>query len=151
MYCLDISTLLWHLMWSVILSHWSECYFKTHIHKMCPWGTKHHFWQSVLIEKCQKAQIPYVPLFSSQETCIIIFQNSRDIVNFIPIYFESTGTHNLNKGQYFSWIGPLQVKLQYCMFSKNTWNLIFLAFFWVKLVAKNIVLASIGAQWRCLC
>ena len=52
---------------------------------MGPWEPNHHFWQRVLIEKCQKAQIPYVPLFSCQKTYITIFQNSQEIVNFVPI------------------------------------------------------------------
>ena len=129
MYCLDIGTLLWHLMCFVIVSHWSECYFDPQIYKIGPWGTKYHFWQPVLIEKCQKAQIPCVPLFSRQKTCITIFENSQEIVNSIPIYFESPGTHNLNKDHNFSWISPLKVKLRYHMFSRNTWNLSFLAFF----------------------
>ena len=139
MYCLDIGTLLWHLLCFVILSHWRECYFNLHIHKRGPWGTKYHFWQPVLIEKCQKAKISCVPLFSSQKTCIIIFQNSQEIVNFIPIYFESLRTHNLDKDRNFLWISPLQVKLRNHMSSWNTWNLSFLEFFWVKLVAKNSV------------
>ena len=129
MYCLDIGTLLWHLMCFVILSHWIQCYFNPHIHKMGPWKTKYHFWKPVLIEKCQKAQIACVPLFSSQKACIIIFQNSQEMANFVPIYFESPGTHNLNKNHNFLWISPLQVKLQDHMFSRNTWNLRFLATF----------------------
>ena len=95
---------------------------------MGPWGTKHDIWPPVLIKKCQQAQIACVYLFSCQKTYIIIFQNSQEILNFVPIYFESPGTHNLNKDHNFSWISPLQVKLRYHMFSRNTWNLSFLAF-----------------------
>ena len=95
---------------------------------MGPWGTKYHFWQPILIEKCQKAQIPCVPLFYIRKTCIIIFQNSQEIANFVPIYLESPGTHNLNKDHNFFWISPLQVKLRYHMFSRNIWNLSFGAF-----------------------
>ena len=52
---------------------------------MGPRGSKNHFWQPVLIEKCQKALIPCVPLFCCQKTYIIIFQNSQKIVNFVSI------------------------------------------------------------------
>ena len=48
--------------------HWSKCYFNPHVHKMDSWGPKHHFSQPVLIQKCQKAQSPCVPLFSCQKT-----------------------------------------------------------------------------------
>ena len=126
MYCFDIDTLLWHLMDFVILFHWSECYFNPHIHKIAPRGPKHDFWQPVLIYKCQKGQISCVPLFSCQKTYIIIFQNSQEYVNFIPIYFDSPGTHQLNKDNNFSGISPLQVKLWYHnMFSRITftWDL----------------------------
>ena len=64
-------------------------------------GTKHHFWLLVLIKNFQKAQIPCVPLFSSQKTYSIIFQNSQEIVNFVAIYFEFPVTHNLNKDHNF--------------------------------------------------
>ena len=64
MYCLGIGTLLWHLMDFVILSHWSECYLKLHIHKMGPRGPKNHFWQPVLIKK--------MPV-SSDSMCFFIF------------------------------------------------------------------------------
>ena len=81
----------------VIFSH-----FNPHIHKMGPGATKHHFWRPVLIEKCQKTQIPCVPLFSCHKTYIIIVQNLQEIPNFVPIYFESPGAHNLDKDHNFS-------------------------------------------------
>ena len=33
---------------------------------------------------------------------VIIIQNLQETVNFVSIYFESPGTHNLNKDHYFS-------------------------------------------------
>ena len=128
MYCLDIGTLLWDLMCFVILSHRRECYFNPIYIKWVPEEPNTIIWQPILIEKCQKAQIPCVPLFYIRKTCIIIFQNSQEIANFVPIYLESPGTHNLNKDHNFFWISPLQVKLRYHMFSRNIWNLSFLAF-----------------------
>ena len=85
MYCLDICTLLWHVMGFFILFPRSECYFNPQIHKMGPWGPKHHFSQSVSIQKYVKAQIPCVPLFSCQKAYITSFQNSQEIVNFVTI------------------------------------------------------------------
>ena len=52
---------------------------------MGPFGHKHHFWQPVLIKKCQKAQIPCVPLIFCQKADAMVFQNSQEIVNFVPI------------------------------------------------------------------
>ena len=46
----------------------TECYFNSHMHKMSPWGSRHYFWQPILLAKHLKAQIPKVPLFSCWKT-----------------------------------------------------------------------------------
>ena len=64
----------------------------------------------------------YIVSLKCQKTYIIIFQNSHEIVNYIPIYSDYQGTHNLNKDHNFSRISPLQVKLWYHIFSRITFT-----------------------------
>ena len=52
---------------------------------MDPGRPKHHFWQTVLIEKYQKARIPCVHLLSCQKSYVIVFQNSQKVLNFVLI------------------------------------------------------------------
>ena len=103
-----------HLMVFIILSP-----FNPYVHKMGPWKTKHQFWRQVLIGKCREVQIPSVPLFSSQKTYIIIVQSTQEILNFVPIYFESSETHNLNKDHNFFWINPSSSKIMIYVFYKH--------------------------------
>ena len=121
MYCLDNGTLLRHLMGFVILPHLSECHFKPHTHDMGPRGTKHHFWQPVLIKKCQEAHILCVLLSFSQKRYIMISQNLQEIVNFVSIYFESPETHNLNKDHNYLWISLNE----YCRYITKLYLIVF--------------------------
>ena len=100
-----------HLMVVIILSP-----FNPYVHKMGPRRTKHQFWRQVLIKKWRKVQIPRVPFFSCQKTYIIIVQNSQEILNFVPIYFESSETRNLNKDHNFSEISPSSSKIMIYVF-----------------------------------
>ena len=63
----------------------SEWYFNQHIHKMGLRGPKHHFWQPVLIKKCQKAQILCVPLFLLPENIYHNFSEFTRNCAFVPI------------------------------------------------------------------
>ena len=69
MYCLGIGPLpVMVLNGFCYIVSLTECYFNSHMHKMSPWGSRHYFWQPILLAKYQKAQIPEVPLFSYWKT-----------------------------------------------------------------------------------
>ena len=64
---------------------------------MGPWGTKYHFWQSVLIKKMPESSDSMCSFIFLTENIYHNFSEFTKIVNFVLIYFQSPGTHNLNK------------------------------------------------------
>ena len=110
------------------------------MHKMRPQGSEHYFWQLVLLQQWQKDQFSFIPLFSCYETYIIILPEVNWIhENFVPIYSESLKEKpkilfynmfsSIKIGQYSSILASVHASI-----------------FWVNLVAKNVVIRSLGTQ-----
>ena len=111
------------------------------MHKLGPRGSKHYFWQPVLLEKCHIITLSKVDWIHKKLFILFLLSSS--------LRGSMIGT-NITISSEFS---SLHVKLWYHMFSsmkmeKNMESELSTFFFWVKLDAKNIVLGSLGDQCR---
>ena len=129
-------------MGSVILFHWGKCYFNPQMHEMGSRGPKPQFCQPVVLENCQKAQIPCVSQFPWDKINIIILPEVDWICKKFWILFVFSLSPQRSKFGTKLTISCesslLQAKLWYHMFPsmRNTWNLSFLAFFELNWLPK---------------
>ena len=110
-----------------------------------------YFWRPLLLEKCQKAQIPCIPPFFMLENISYHHftwsgPNSQEIVSFFSFVGPRGPKLNWNKFTISCEFGTLQVKWWYHMFfsikMEEYIESELSGIFWVKLIAKNIVLGS---------
>ena len=109
-----------------------------------------YFWRPLLLEKCQETQIPCIPSIWHHHFTWNR-PNSQQIMNFVPIVGPQGLELNWNKFTISCEFDPLQVKRWYHMFfsikMKEYMEPELSGIFWVKMVAKNIVLGSPGTHF----
>ena len=127
-HCLSIGTSSWRLMGFVILLHWVKSYFHPHLYEMRSQGPKHYFWQPVLLEKCQKPQIPRVPLYSYYKRYILKCTEITRNWDFFSYLVLLLGDPELKKDHSFLWIESSSSQI-ISWKQRNAWNLSFLVFF----------------------
>ena len=124
-----------------------EYYFNSHIHKMGPRGPKHHSWQPVFTEKCQKAQIACVLLFCCQKAYITIFRIHKKLWILFLFSLSPQGSIIWTKITISCEFRALRVKLWFSRMKMEEYMESELSsIFGVKLFPKNIVFGCLGVS-----